>query len=208
VAVTGILSQIPQKAEVLAFNAGLREHWPRYILRAMEMPYGRGAIWANIGAQLVFGAAATLVSAAAVAEALNAFGLIDNGSAPGADYRFRVPLVMGAVCALLVTAFSSPVIALSRRLAQAATTPATFVFIVAAAGLCVTRFYAYDSYYAPSRIRFGGSDSFSPSFVVLAVVLDLVAAGLLFRWPRLALCVFFPALITSAFYVFAAGLGH
>jgi hypothetical protein len=189
-------------------NCGLRERWPRYIVRAMDMPYGRSVTRANIGAQLVFAAAAIAVSTAAVAEALNALGVIDNGPAPGADYRFRTPLLMGAVCALLVIALSSPVIALSRRLTQAATTPATFVFIVAAAGLCVARFYAYDSYYAPSRIRFGGSDSFSPSFVVLAVVLDLVAAALLFRWPRLAFCVLFPALITSAFYVFAAGLGH
>jgi hypothetical protein len=174
----------------------------------MEMSYGRGAIRANIGAQLVFAAAAIVVSAAAVAEALNAFGVIDNGLAPGADYRFRTPLLVGAVCALLVIALSSPVIARSHRLAQAATTTATFVFIVAAAGLCVARFYAYDSYYAPSRIRFGGSDSFSPSFVAFAVVLDLVAAALLLRWPRLAFCVLFTALLTSAFYVFAAGFGH
>ena len=177
-------------------------------MRAMEMPYRSGAIRSHIGAQLVFATAAIVVGAAAVGEASNAFGVIDNGPAPGADYRFRGPLLIGAICALLVIALSSPIIALSRRLAQAATTPATFAFIVAAAGLCVARFYAYDSYDAPTRIRVGAGAGFSPSFIVIAVALDLVAAALIHRRPRLAFCILLPGLTMTAFYVFAAALGH
>ena len=145
---------------------------------------GLGGVRARVGAQVAFAAAAIMVGAAALAEALNALGVLDNGRMPGADYRFRGVLLVGAVGVLLVVALSAPIIALSRRLADAAKTPATVAFCLAAACLCVARFYAYDSYYAPSRIRFGGSDTFSPSFVVAAVALDLVAASLLYRCPR------------------------
>ena len=167
-----------------------------------------GGIRAQAGVQAVFGAAALIVGAAAIAESLNALGVIDNGSASGADYAFRTLLIVSAVIVMLLVGLSAPVMALSRRLAAAATTPAAILFIVAVAGLCIGRFYAYDAYYAPSRIRFGGSDGFSSSFVVSAVALDLAAAALLYRWPRLAFAVLFPGLMMSAFYVFAAGLGH
>ena len=166
------------------------------------------AIRAQTGIQAVFAAAAIILSAAAIAEALNALGVVDNGAAPGTDYRFRPLLVVSAVIVMLVVGLSAPVIALSRHLAQTAKSPATILFIVAAAGLCVARFYAYDAYYAPSRIRFGGSDTFSPSFVVVAIAVDLAAVALLYRWPRMAFAVLFPGLMMSAFYVFAAGLGH
>jgi len=149
-----------------------------------------------------------MVAAAAVAEALNALGVLDNGTVPGADYRFRGFLVVGAGSTLLLVALCAAIITVSRRLAYVGKTPTTIVFLVAAACLCVARFYAYDSYYAPTRIRFGGSDTFSPSFVIAAVALDLAAASLLYRWPRLAFALLFPGLMMSAVFVFAAASRH
>ena len=170
---------------------------------------GRGAArHEQAGARAVFAAASIVVAAAAIAEALNALGVVDNGDAPGADYRFRGLLIVSAVLVMLVIGLSAPVIALSRRLARNAAAPVTILFILAAASLCAARYFAYDAYDAPSRIRFGDSDAFSPSFVILAVALDLAAAALLPRSPRPAFAVLFPGLVLSAFYVFAAGLGH
>jgi hypothetical protein len=170
-------------------------------------PY-RGLNVGRSGFELAYGVGFVFVSLAAIAETLNALGVLNNGSEPGADYALRTLLIAGSVLACVSVALCGPLIALSERVASCARSPAVTAFMLAAAALVVSHFYAYDAYYAPSRISFGDEHTFSTGFVLMAVGLDVAASALIYRRVRLGFALQLPALLLSAFFVFAAGVGH
>jgi hypothetical protein len=170
-------------------------------------PY-RGFNVGRLGFALAYGVGFVFVSLAAIAETLNALNVLNNGSEPGADYTLRTFLIVGSVLACVSAALCGPLIALSKRVGGCARSPAVAAFTLAAAALVVSHFYAYDAYYAPSRISFGDEHTFSTGFVVLAVGLDLAASALIYRHVRLGFALQLPALLLSALFIFAAGVGH
>jgi hypothetical protein len=153
----------------------------------------------------VTGAVALVVLAAAISEASIALGLV--GLDPSSyGWNLRGLLVFGASCALL---FGGPVLVVAAVIRRTdgfrAGLPAV---AVATAALFIARYYAYDPYYAPDRLRFAEVGFVPGWWIVLLAALALAAAALSRRHPEAAMIVAGSAMMLAGPTVFLAGLGH
>jgi hypothetical protein len=140
--------------------------------------------------------------AAAAYEAALALEWISMGSKPGDEATGQGAVTIAAFLALL-TGIAATVV--SRRILRR--WPATVV-PVAAAAYMVAHYYAFDSYYLPSRTRFSDSGSVSSIWVYCVLGAAVIVALAIRRRPSVAPVLTPILLLVCAGTVVAEGFGH
>jgi len=124
------------------------------------------------------------------------------GPEPGDEATGQAAVTIAAFLALLTGIVATVV---SRRILRR--WPATLV-PVAAAAYMVAHYYAFDSYYLPSRIRFSDSGGVSSVWAYGVVVAALIVAFAIRRRPSVAPVLTPILLLVCAGSVVAEGFGH
>ena len=140
--------------------------------------------------------------AATAYEAAVALEWISMGPEPGDEATGQAAVTIAAFLALLTGIVATVV---SRRILRR--WPATLV-PVAAAAYMVAHYYAFDSYYLPSRIRFSDSGGVSSVWAYGVVVAALIVAFAIRRRPSVAPVLTPILLLVCAGSVVAEGFGH
>jgi hypothetical protein len=140
--------------------------------------------------------------AAAAYEAALALEWISMGSKPGDEATGQGAVTIAAFLALLTGIVATVV---SRRILRR--WPATLV-PVAAAAYMVAHYYAFDSYYLPSRTRFSDSGSVSSIWVYCVLGAAVIVALAIRRRPSVAPVLTPILLLICAGTVVAEGFGH
>jgi len=161
--------------------------------------------------RVIPGLVASLIAIVAVGAAYEfavALGAIGLGPQPGDAPAWDGPVVLLAIGALLLTGVVLLVASMLRRPAATWRMLAVPAAGAAAAAFLVARFYSYDPYYAPFRIRMADGGIVAGWWVAFLVVGTLVAGILVRRWPRAASAGTAVGAWAIALTAFAAGLGH
>ena len=153
------------------------------------------------GASIGWAVVLVLLGAAAY-EAAVALEWISMGSQPGDDAPGLGVVTIAAFLALLTGIVATLV---SRRILHR--WPATLV-PVAAAAYMAAHYYAYDSYYLPSRRRFSDSGSVSSIWVYAVLVAAVIVALAIRRRPSVAPVLTPILVLICAGTVIAEGFGH
>ena len=140
--------------------------------------------------------------AAAAYEAAVALEWISMGSLPGREAPGQAVVTIAAFLALVTGIVATLV---SRRILHR--WPATLV-PVAAAAYMAAHFYAFDSYYLPSRTRFSDTGSISSVWVYGVAVAALIVALAIRRRPSVAPVLTPIVVLICAGTVVAEGFGH
>jgi hypothetical protein len=153
------------------------------------------------GASIGWAVVVVLLAAAAY-EAAVAFEWISMGSQPGQEAPGQAVVTIAAFLALLIGIVATLV---SRRILRR--WPAAMV-PVAAAAYMAAHYYAYDSYYLPSRRRFSDSGSVSSIWVYAVLVSAAIVALVIRRRPSVAPVLTPILLLICGGTVVAQGFGH
>jgi len=140
--------------------------------------------------------------AASAYEAAVALEWISMGSLPGQEAPGQAVVTIAAFVALLTGIVATLV---SRRILRR--WPATLV-PVAAAAYMVAHYYAFDSYYLPSRRRFSDAGVIPPDWLYGVVVVAVLVAVGIRRRPSVAPVLTPLVLLVCAVTVLAEGTGH
>ncbi len=152
---------------------------------------------ASIGLAVVL-----VLFAAAAYEAAVALEWISMGSRSGQEAPGQAAVTIAAFLALLTGVVAT---VLSRRILHR--WPALLI-PVAAAAYMMAHYYAFDSYYLPSRTRFSESSSVSNVWLYGVVVAAVIAALAIRRRPSVAPVLTPILLLVCAGTVIAEGFGH
>jgi hypothetical protein len=147
-------------------------------------------------------AVVVVLFAAAAYEAAVALEWISMGSLSGQEAPGQAVATIAAFVALLTGIVATLV---SRRILHR--WPATLV-PVAAAAYMAAHYYAFDSYYLPTRTRFSDSGSVSSFWVYGVVVAAVIVALAIRRRPSVAPVLTPILLLICAGTVIAEGFGH
>ena len=153
------------------------------------------------GASIGWAVVLVLLAAAAY-EAAVALEWISMGSLPGQEAPGQAVVTIAAFLALLTGIVATLA---SRRILRR--WPATLVPIAAAAYM-VAHYYAFDSYYLPSRTRFSDSGSVSSIWVYGVLGAAVIVALAIRRRPSVAPVLTPILLLICAGTVVAEGFGH
>ncbi len=149
------------------------------------------------------GWAVVLVLFAATAyEAAVAFEWISMGPQPGDEATGQAAVTISAFLALLTGIVAT---AVSRRILH--WWPGMLIPVAAAAYMAV-HYYAFDSYYLPSRTRFSEAGSVSSVWLYGVVVSAVIVALAIRRRPSVAPVLTPVLLLACAGTVIAEGVGH
>jgi hypothetical protein len=140
--------------------------------------------------------------AATAYEAAVALEWISMGSQPGEEATGQDAVTIAALLALLTGIVAT---AASRRILRR--WPAISVPVAGAAYMTV-HYYAFDSYYLPSRRRFSAAGFVSPVWLYGVVVAAVVVALAIRRRPSVAPVLTPILLLVCAGTVLAEGVGH
>lgn len=146
-----------------------------------------------------------VVLAAAISEASIAVGIVGMDASNG-GWDVRGILLVGASLALFFGGLVLGVAAFT-RLADGVRAGLPVVGLTTAA-LLVARYYAYDPYYAPDRLRFSDISFLPGWWMALLATLAVCSAALSRRDLPSGLVLAGIAMVLAGPTVFVAGLGH